>query len=134
MSEEIVLKGGLEPSNEGYELATVVTARLCEYISEDASFQYNTLIPYTLYGQYGKFDFAHSYLIPAIIHKLYQAAGEVMDYTGEFVHDLCKPVGMARKLVCDERQKIWGWKAKSSLHEGIEKTYQFYLRDLVVEI
>jgi GDP-L-fucose synthase len=186
--EEMVLKGELEPTNEGYALAKVVTARLCEYIMrEDASFQYKTLIPCNLYGRHDKFDPVHSHLIPAIIHKVYQAkqagqtaveiwgdgtarrefmyagdladamvraikefdslpalmnvglgydytineyyqaAADVMGYTGSFSHELSKPVGMARKLVSVDRQKAWGWAAKSSLREGIEETYSYYL-------
>lgn len=188
LDEEMVLKGELEPTNEGYALAKVVTARLCEYIMrEDASYQYKTLIPCNIYGRYDKFDPVHSHLLPAIIHKIhqakqsgqqveiwgngaarrefmyagdladamvcaikdfsslpplmnvglgfdytineyYQTAAEVMGYTGNFVHDLSKPVGMARKLVNVERQKAWGWEAHDDLRSGIEKTYEFYLR------
>ena len=74
LKEELVLKGELEPTNEGYALAKVVTARLCEYIMrEDASYQYKTLIPCNIYGRYDKFDPVHSHLIPAIIHKVHQA-------------------------------------------------------------
>lgn len=74
LREEMVLKGELEPTNEGYALAKVVTARLCEYIMrEDADYQYKTLIPCNLYGRHDKFDPAHSHLIPAIIHKIHQA-------------------------------------------------------------
>jgi GDP-L-fucose synthase len=74
LSEEMVLKGELEPTNEGYALAKVVTARLCEYIMrEDASYQYKTLIPCNIYGRHDKFDPAHSHLVPAIIHKVHQA-------------------------------------------------------------
>jgi len=74
LREEMVLKGELEPTNEGYALAKVVTARLCEYIMrEDASYQYKTLIPCNIYGRHDKFDPAHSHLVPAIIHKVYQA-------------------------------------------------------------
>lgn len=74
LKEEMVLKGELEPTNEGYALAKVVTARLCEYIMrEDSSYQYKTLIPCNIYGRYDKFDPAHSHLIPAIIHKIHQA-------------------------------------------------------------
>lgn len=79
LTEEQVLKGELEPTNEGYALAKITTARLCEYITlEDPSFQYKTLIPCNLYGRHDKFDPAHSHLIPAIIHKIHQAkcAGE----------------------------------------------------------
>lgn len=192
LKEDLVLKGELEPTNEGYALAKVVTARLCEYIMrEDASYQYKTLIPCNLYGRHDKFDPAHSHLIPAIIHKVhqakqngqesveiwgdgtarrefmysgdladalvraikefevlpammniglehdytinkyYQAAADVMGYTGTFDHDLSKPVGMARKLVSVERQQAWGWQAKNELRSGIEKTYEYYLREFL---
>ena len=74
LTEEMVLKGELEPTNEGYALAKVVTARLCEYIMrEDAGYQYKTLIPCNIYGRHDKFDPAHSHLVPAIIHKIHQA-------------------------------------------------------------
>lgn len=188
--EELVLKGELEPTNEGYALAKVVTARLCDYIMrEDERFQYKTLIPCNIYGRFDKFDPAHSHLVPAIIHKVhqakrsghetveiwgdgtarrefmfagdladamlravtnfdtlppymnvglghdhtindyYQAAAEVLGYTGGFVHDLSKPVGMARKLVSVERQQAWGWTARHELRDGIEKTYNYYLKE-----
>ena len=191
LREEMVLKGELEPTNEGYALAKVVTARLCEYIMrEDQAYQYKTLIPCNLYGRYDKFDPVHSHLIPAIIHKVHQAkkngepsveiwgdgsarrefmyasdladamiraikmfeslpavmnvglghdytineyyetVADVLGYTGEFVHDLSKPVGMARKLVDVDRQNTWGWRAKMSLRQGLEETYSHYLQSV----
>jgi GDP-L-fucose synthase len=63
------------------------------------------------------------------INEYYQAAAEVVGYTGSFVHDLSKPVGMARKLVSIQRQRDWGWTANTDLKSGIEKTYEFYLRN-----
>ncbi|MGY9001246.1 MAG: NAD-dependent epimerase/dehydratase family protein, partial [Rhodospirillales bacterium] len=66
LDEEMVLKGELEPTNEGYALAKVVTARLCEYIMrEDSNYQYKTLIPCNLYGKYDQFGPVNSHLIPA---------------------------------------------------------------------
>ena len=74
LTEDMVLTGELEPTNEGYALAKIVTARLCEYISrETPQFSYKTLIPCNLYGRWDKFDPAHSHLIAAVIHKLHQA-------------------------------------------------------------
>lgn len=74
LSEELILQGELEPTNEGYALAKITTARLCEYINrEDNSFQYKTLIPCNLYGRWDKFNPLHSHMIPAVIRKVHEA-------------------------------------------------------------
>jgi GDP-L-fucose synthase len=74
LTEDLVLSGALEPTNEGYALAKLFTARLCEYVSrEQPSLQYKTLIPCNLFGRHDKFDPAHSHLIAAVIHKIHQA-------------------------------------------------------------
>lgn len=190
LREELVLTGELEPTNEGYALAKIVTARLCEYIMrESPDFHYKTLIPCNIYGRYDKFGPANSHLIPSIIHKMhqatdrgepsveiwgdgtarrefmyagdlaqalvrsidtfdklpammnlglgqdhsineyYEAVAEVLGYRGRFTHNLDKPVGMARKLVCVDLQRAWGWMPHHSLHEGIAKTYAYYLKE-----
>lgn len=191
LAEDMVLTGALEPTNEGYALAKIVTAKLGEYIQkEHPEFAYKTLIPCNLYGSYDKFDPKHSHLIPAIIHKVhlakishqkevdiwgsgearrefmfagdlanmiieatqrfdtlpsmmnvglgydytineyYQVAAEVIGFNGSFVHDLSKPVGMARKLVNIDKQTAWGWKPSFSLKEGIASTYEYYLKEV----
>lgn len=72
--EESILTGELEPTNEGYALAKIVTAKLCEYISRtNIDYQYKTLIPCNLYGKYDKFDPIKSHMIPAAIRKIHQA-------------------------------------------------------------
>jgi len=195
LRENMVLTGELEPTNEGYALAKVITARLCDYLRrEDASCQYKTLIPCNIYGRYDKFDPARSHLVPAIIHKIheaqvngrdtveiwgdglarrefmyagdladaillavekfdslpsymnvglghdytideyYQAAAEVMGYTGRFLHNLHKPVGMDRKLVSIERQMSWGWSARSDLRNGLDETYKYFLEKATNEL
>ena len=57
LSEEMILSGKLEPTNEGYALAKTISTRLCEYISnEDRSMVYRTIIPCNLYGRFDKFN------------------------------------------------------------------------------
>ena len=74
LKEEYILKGKLEPTNEGYAIAKIVALRLCQYIrKEDPSYNYKTLIPCNLYGRFDKFDPKNSHLLPAIIHKVHQA-------------------------------------------------------------
>ncbi|MBB4631769.1 GDP-L-fucose synthase family protein [Sphingosinicella soli] len=74
LTEDFILKGELEPTNEGYALAKIFATRLCEYIMrEQQEMHYKTLVPCNLYGCYDKFDPRHSHLIPAIIHKIHEA-------------------------------------------------------------
>ncbi|KCB50152.1 NAD dependent epimerase/dehydratase family protein [Bordetella hinzii 1277] len=189
LREEDILTGPLEPTNEGYALAKVTTAKLAEYISrENPGLSYKTMIPSNLFGKYDKFDPRFSHLVPAVIHKIHQAVSQgvssveiwgdgsarreflyagdlakaifhaienfstmpdivnigvgsdysvneyystvakVIGYQGSFVHDLTKPVGMARKLLSVERAHSWGWAASTTLEAGISETYDFYLK------
>lgn len=74
LSEELILKGELEPTNEGYALAKVASTRLCEYIyQENPTRLYKTIIPCNLYGRFDKFDPSHSHMIPAVIRKIDEA-------------------------------------------------------------
>jgi nucleoside-diphosphate-sugar epimerase len=74
LSEDLILKGELEPTNEGYAIAKLACTKLCEYISrEDNSYQYRTVIPCNLYGKYDKFDPSCSHMIPAVIRKINDA-------------------------------------------------------------
>lgn len=74
LSEEQIVTGPLEPTNEGYALAKILTLRLCEYaMRENPALHYKTLIPCNLYGPWDSFDPQRSHLVPAIIHKLHQA-------------------------------------------------------------
>ncbi|OGS39613.1 MAG: GDP-fucose synthetase [Elusimicrobia bacterium RIFOXYD12_FULL_66_9] len=74
LQEEVILMGELDPTNEGYALAKIVTARLCEYATrEDPACQYKTLILCNVYGRHDSFDPATSRLVSAIIHKIHEA-------------------------------------------------------------
>lgn len=77
LDEDLILKGELEPTNEGYALAKITAQRLCSYIQkENAEFKYKTIIPCNLYGKHDKFEPAHSHLVPAIIRKMHIAKVE----------------------------------------------------------
>jgi nucleoside-diphosphate-sugar epimerase len=74
LGEDLILKGELEPTNEGYALAKVTSTRLCEYITkENSTRDYKTIIPCNIYGRFDKFDPDHSHMIPAVIRKLDEA-------------------------------------------------------------
>lgn len=58
---------------------------------------------------------------------------KIVGYEGEIVHDLSKPDGTPRKLMDVSKLSSLGWKAKTSLEDGIKKVYEEYLtREVVV--
>ena len=80
LGEELILKGELEPTNEGYAIAKVTSTRLCEYVHrEDETYHYKTVIPCNLYGKYDKFDPKHSHMLPAVIKKIHEAKEKNQD-------------------------------------------------------
>ena len=194
LSEELILKGELEPTNEGYAIAKIMSTRLCEYIvKEDNSKNYKTVIPCNLYGKHDKFHPKNSHMIPAVIRKIHDAKlsgankiniwgdglarrefmyaedfsdfifyaitkfhkmpqninvglgydysindyyseiARVLDYRGEFSHDLKKPIGMKQKLISGIKLKEFGWKHKTTLKEGLNKTIEFYKKNIINE-
>lgn len=74
LNEDLILKGELEPTNEGYALAKITSTRLCEYITKEYSnLLYKTIIPCNLYGCFDKFEPNNSHMIPAVIRKIHEA-------------------------------------------------------------
>ena len=65
------------------------------------------------------------------INDYYTAVACVIGFNGKFKHDLSKPVGMKQKLIDDSLLKSFGWSAKTSLEDGIEKTYKYYLEEVI---
>lgn len=72
--EESILTGSLEPTNEGYALAKIACAKLCEYYSyKNSNLNYKTVIPCNLYGRHDNFEKNRSHMIPSVIDKIHQA-------------------------------------------------------------
>jgi GDP-L-fucose synthase len=51
---------------------------------------------------------------------------EIVGFQGEIKHDLTKPEGTPKKLLDVTKMKEIGWEAKTSLRDGIRKTYEWY--------
>jgi len=85
--EDLILKGELEPTNEGYAIAKSASSRLCEYITrEDSSYLYKTIIPCNLYGKYDNFNYDSSHMIPGVIKRIHDAKNnnsEFVDIWGD---------------------------------------------------
>lgn len=74
LTEDMILTGPLEPTNEGYALAKIMALRLCQYIRQQSPERmYKTLVPCNLYGPHDKFDPHNSHMLPAVIAKIHAA-------------------------------------------------------------
>lgn len=74
LSEDDLLTGPLEPTNEGYALAKLAVGKLCEWMSERADDRfYRTLFPCNLYGPHDHFG-ATAHLVAAALAKADDAA------------------------------------------------------------
>ena len=74
LTEDLVLTGRLEPTNEGYAIAKIMASKLCDYARLEFGIHYKTLIPCNLYGKYDNFHPIQSHMIPAVIRKVHEAS------------------------------------------------------------
>ena len=65
------------------------------------------------------------------IKELADTIAKVVGFEGEFVFDTSKPDGTPRKLMDNVRLAELGWEASTSLEEGLEDAYQWYLKNKV---
>jgi GDP-L-fucose synthase len=64
------------------------------------------------------------------IREVAELVAEVVGYEGKLVQDTSKPDGTPRKLLDVTHLNNLGWKAQTSLKEGLEKTYAWYLDNI----
>ena len=65
------------------------------------------------------------------IKDLAQLIKDIVSFEGEIKHDLSKPDGTPRKLLDISKIKALGWKPEVSLEEGIKRTYEWYIEQVL---
>ena len=73
ISEDSLLTGPLEPTNEAYALAKITGLTLCRMLRRQYGFNAICLMPTNLYGPGDNFDLANSHVLPALIRKAHEA-------------------------------------------------------------
>ena len=191
ISEEYLLTGPLEPTNEPYAIAKIAGIKLCESYNRQYGTQYVSAMPTNLYGPNDNYDLNNSHVLPALIRKAHEAklrgdtsyavwgSGEplreflyvddmadacvflmehseileglfnvgtgrdvtirelaetvmnVVGFKGDIVFDVTKPNGTPRKLLNVQRMSELGWRAQTSLREGITKAYADYIANVL---
>lgn len=75
LSEDMILGGQLEPTNEGYALAKIAVTRYCQFVSqENVGLRYVTAVPCNLYGPWDSFDPVRAHMLPSAVRKVAEAA------------------------------------------------------------
>ena len=64
------------------------------------------------------------------IRELAELVREIVGYEGEIVFDTGKPDGTLQKLLDISRMDGLGWQAGTSLRQGIERTFEFYKKQV----
>jgi GDP-L-fucose synthase len=192
MSEDQLLTGPLEPTNESYAIAKIAGIKLCEAYRRQYGNDFISVMPTNLYGPGDNYHPEHSHVVAALIRRFHEAkannaptvvvwgtgtprreflyvddfadacvfvlrnysalqfinigvgaditisefartVAEVVGFHGEIKYDALKPDGMPAKLLDVSRLSAMGWKAKTTLAEGLRKAYSDFLTNAVRE-
>ena len=76
MTEDRLLTGPLEPSNEPYAIAKIAGIKLCQAYRRQYGCNFISAMPTNLYGPHDNFDLTSSHVLPALIRKFHEAKGE----------------------------------------------------------
>ncbi len=188
ISEDALLTGPLEPTNEWYAIAKIAGLKMAQAYRRQYGCDFISAMPTNLYGPGDNFDLDSSHVLPALIRKAHDAkirgdaelviwgtgtprreflhvddcadalvhlmkhysndqhvnvgTGEditirdlaklvsaVVGFGGSIACDLEKPDGTPQKLLNVDRLKELDWVPRIGLREGIEATYDFFMRE-----
>ena len=186
MTEDALLTGPLEPTNEWYAIAKIAGIKLCQAYRRQYGNDFISAMPTNLYGPSDNYDLTSSHVVPALMRKidaakragaanveiwgsgtprreflyvddladacihllkrysghdqinvgvgedltireLAETIAKVVGYGGGFVYDRSKPDGTPRKLMDVSRLSALGWRASTSLMDGLKLSYDWYL-------
>ncbi len=75
MTEESLLTGQLEPTNEPYAIAKIAGIKLCESYNRQYGTDYRSVMPTNLYGPGDNFHPENSHVLPALIRRIHEGEG-----------------------------------------------------------
>jgi GDP-L-fucose synthase len=145
LSEDALLTGPLEPTNEWYAIAKIAGLKLAQAYRRQYGADFISLMPSNLYGPGDNYHPEHSHVPAALIRrfheaKLARAAQVVVWGTGTprreflFVDDLADACVFALKRYSEEgwildtaKLKALGWSPKVALPEGLSIAYRDFL-------
>ena len=77
ITEDQLLGGYLEPSNDAYAVAKIAGIKMCQAYRKQYGFNAISLMPTNLYGPNDNYDLDSSHVLPAMIRKFHEAKDKV---------------------------------------------------------
>ena len=75
ITEDQLMTGALEPTNDAYAIAKIAGIMMCQAYRQQHGFNAISLMPTNLYGPNDNFDLQTSHVLPAMIAKFHAAMG-----------------------------------------------------------
>ena len=75
ISENELLNGKLEPTNDAYAIAKISGIKLIQAYRKQFNYKWISVMPTNLFGKFDNFSLENSHLIPALIRKFNEAKG-----------------------------------------------------------
>jgi GDP-L-fucose synthase len=128
MSEDSLLTGPLEPTNQWYAIAKIAGLKMCQAYRRELKFDAICAMPTNLYGPGDNFSLVDSHVLPALIRKCHEAKLQKADSVEvwgsgtprrEFLHvdDLADACIFLMKQYSDEAPINVGWGEDVSIAE-----------------
>lgn len=112
ITEEQLLSGPLERTNDAYALAKIAGLRLCLAYQQQYGADFRALMPTNLYGPYDNFSLTQAHVLPALLHRFHLAVQQQTAVTiwgsgqplREFLHvdDLANACKFVLELSADQ--------------------------------
>ncbi len=73
ITENALLTGALEPTNEAYAVAKIAGIKMCEAFRRQHGSDFRSVMPTNLYGPHDNFDLENSHVLPALLRIFIEA-------------------------------------------------------------
>ena len=89
ITEDELLSGYLESSNDAYAIAKIAGLRMCRAYRQQYGFNAISLMPTNLYGPNDNFDLENSHVLPAMIRKCHEGKDSIgHDLGGSYMYPI----------------------------------------------
>jgi GDP-L-fucose synthase len=128
--ESDLLGGPLEAANEGYAIAKIAAAKICEYASRQYGLDFKVVLPSNLYGVHDHFELSNAHLVAATLAKVHEAKASGSDVVsvwgdGSARREFTYSVDVAEWLV-QQVGRLASWPATVNLGCGFDHSVAEY--------